>query len=158
MRIFFSSSSDRSAAIARDVLDSVDKRVITSASSCSFTVFLMFGKILETCALTCSLTCSLILFFICFDGIIHLVGQVVVNYAGNGRNCFSKLIHLLELREGGGGRVVVDTRGGSAIVVTETSTSEVSLVLRLNIESIPISGLGLSMLEMKPEDIEELYF
>ncbi|GKE06335.1 hypothetical protein Tco_1398353 [Tanacetum coccineum] len=59
---------------------------------------------------------------------------------------------------GGGGRVVADTRGGSAIVVTRTSTSEVALVLRVNINSIPVSGLGLSMLETKPDDTEELYF
>ncbi|GKD91578.1 hypothetical protein Tco_1367085 [Tanacetum coccineum] len=57
---------------------------------------------------------------------------------------------------GGRGRVVADTRGGSVIVVTETSTSEVALVLRVNIESIPVSGLGLSMLETKPDDTEEL--
>ncbi|GJW66004.1 hypothetical protein Tco_0117888 [Tanacetum coccineum] len=57
---------------------------------------------------------------------------------------------------GGGGRVVADTRGGSTIVVTGTSTSEVSSVLRVNIESIPVSGMGLSMLETKPDDTEEL--
>ncbi|GJV18556.1 hypothetical protein Tco_1367576 [Tanacetum coccineum] len=57
---------------------------------------------------------------------------------------------------GGRGRVVVDKRGGSAIVVIETSISEVDSVLRLNIESIPIFGLGLSMLEMKPDDIGTL--
>ncbi|GKG38274.1 hypothetical protein Tco_0457497, partial [Tanacetum coccineum] len=57
---------------------------------------------------------------------------------------------------GGGGRVVTNTRGGSAIVETRTSTSKVASVLRLNIKSIPVSGLGLSMLEMKPDDTEEL--
>ncbi|GKD53866.1 hypothetical protein Tco_1287253, partial [Tanacetum coccineum] len=57
---------------------------------------------------------------------------------------------------GSGGRVVVDKRGGLAIVVTRTYISEVDLVLRLNIESIPVSGLGLSMLEMKPDDTKEL--
>ncbi|GJS63191.1 hypothetical protein Tco_0677755 [Tanacetum coccineum] len=57
---------------------------------------------------------------------------------------------------GGGGRVVADTRGGSTIVVTKTSISKVALVLRLNIKLIPVSGLWLSMLEMKPEDTEEL--
>ncbi|GKC55186.1 hypothetical protein Tco_1077931 [Tanacetum coccineum] len=57
---------------------------------------------------------------------------------------------------GGGGRVVTDTKGGSTIVVTETSTSEVASVLRVNIESIPVSGIGLSMLEMKPDDTKEL--
>ncbi|GKE28727.1 hypothetical protein Tco_1444111, partial [Tanacetum coccineum] len=57
---------------------------------------------------------------------------------------------------GGEGRVVIDKRGGSAIVVTETFISEVDSVLILNIESIPVSGLGLSMLEMKPDDSEEL--
>ncbi|GJT55709.1 hypothetical protein Tco_0990763, partial [Tanacetum coccineum] len=57
---------------------------------------------------------------------------------------------------GGGGRVVADTRGGSAIVVTETSTSEVASVLRVNIESRLVSGLGLSMLETKLDDTEEL--
>ncbi|GKE99869.1 hypothetical protein Tco_0023220, partial [Tanacetum coccineum] len=57
---------------------------------------------------------------------------------------------------GGEGRVVVDKRGGSAIVVTGTSISEVDSVLRLNIESIPVSGLELSMLEMKPDYTEEL--
>ncbi|GKB82723.1 hypothetical protein Tco_0949618 [Tanacetum coccineum] len=55
---------------------------------------------------------------------------------------------------GGGGRVVANTRGSSAIVMTETSTSEVALVL--NIESIPVSGLGLSMLDTKPDDTAEL--
>ncbi|GJT93947.1 hypothetical protein Tco_1082792 [Tanacetum coccineum] len=58
---------------------------------------------------------------------------------------------------GGRGKVVADTRGGSAIVVTGTSTSEVALVLRVNIESIPVSGLRLSMLETKPDDTKELY-
>ncbi|GKG00126.1 hypothetical protein Tco_0301816 [Tanacetum coccineum] len=48
---------------------------------------------------------------------------------------------------GGGGRVVVDKRGGLTIVVTRKSISEVDSVLRLNIESIPVSGLGLRMLE-----------
>ncbi|GKD79007.1 hypothetical protein Tco_1341628, partial [Tanacetum coccineum] len=57
---------------------------------------------------------------------------------------------------GGGGRVVADTRGGLAIMVTGTSTSEVALVLRVYIESIPVSSLGLSMLETKPDDTEEL--
>ncbi|GJU14980.1 hypothetical protein Tco_1142946 [Tanacetum coccineum] len=57
---------------------------------------------------------------------------------------------------GCGGRVVSDTKGGSAIVVTGTSTSEVASVLRVNIESILVSGLGLSMLETKPDDTEEL--
>ncbi|GKC14640.1 hypothetical protein Tco_1011422 [Tanacetum coccineum] len=57
---------------------------------------------------------------------------------------------------GGGGRVVVDKTGGWAIVVTGTSISEVDSVLRLNIESIPVSGLGLSMLETKLDDTEEL--
>ncbi|GKF67499.1 hypothetical protein Tco_0197178, partial [Tanacetum coccineum] len=47
---------------------------------------------------------------------------------------------------GGGGRIVADNRGGSTIIVTRTSISEVDSVLRLNIESIPVSGLGLSML------------
>ncbi|GJY21349.1 hypothetical protein Tco_0393915 [Tanacetum coccineum] len=55
---------------------------------------------------------------------------------------------------GGGGRVVADTRGGSTIVVTRTSTSKVALVLRVNTESIHVSGLGLSMLETKPDDTE----
>ncbi|GJY35937.1 hypothetical protein Tco_0421315, partial [Tanacetum coccineum] len=57
---------------------------------------------------------------------------------------------------GGGGSVVADERGVSAIVVIGTSTREVDSVLRLNIESIPISGLGLSMLETKLNDTEEL--
>ncbi|GKC26399.1 hypothetical protein Tco_1033693, partial [Tanacetum coccineum] len=50
---------------------------------------------------------------------------------------------------GGGGRVVAEKRGGSAIVVTETSTSEVDSVFRLNKKSIPVSRLGLSMFETK---------
>ncbi|GKG18380.1 hypothetical protein Tco_0372678, partial [Tanacetum coccineum] len=58
---------------------------------------------------------------------------------------------------GGGGRIVADKRGGSTIVVTKTFTSEVDLVLRLNMESIHVSGLGLSMLETMPDDTEELY-
>ncbi|GKE10232.1 hypothetical protein Tco_1413783, partial [Tanacetum coccineum] len=53
---------------------------------------------------------------------------------------------------GVGGRVVVDKRGGSALVVTRTSTSEVALVLGVNIVLIPVSRLGLSMLETKPDD------
>ncbi|GKB74024.1 hypothetical protein Tco_0935436 [Tanacetum coccineum] len=57
---------------------------------------------------------------------------------------------------GGGGRVVVDNRGGSAKVVTRTSTSEFDSVFRLNKDSIPVSGLGLSMFETKPDDTEEL--
>ncbi|GKG20255.1 hypothetical protein Tco_0380056, partial [Tanacetum coccineum] len=57
---------------------------------------------------------------------------------------------------GGEGRAVTNTRGGSTIMVTGTSTSEVASVLRLNIESIHVSGLGLSMLEMNPDDTEEL--
>nr|GFC67121.1 hypothetical protein [Tanacetum cinerariifolium] len=57
---------------------------------------------------------------------------------------------------GGKGRVVAEKRGSSAIVETRTSTSEVVSVLRLNIESIPISGLGLSKLETKPDDTKEL--
>ncbi|GKE85827.1 hypothetical protein Tco_1559569 [Tanacetum coccineum] len=57
---------------------------------------------------------------------------------------------------GGGGRIITDKRGGSTIVVTRTSISEVDSVLRLNIESIPVSGLGLSMLETKSDDTEEL--
>ncbi|GKA45475.1 hypothetical protein Tco_0738271 [Tanacetum coccineum] len=61
-------------------------------------------------------------------------------------------------RSDGGGRIVADKRGGSTIVVTKTSTSEVDSVLRLNIESIPIPGLGLSMLETKPDDTEELCY
>ncbi|GKE56041.1 hypothetical protein Tco_1495226, partial [Tanacetum coccineum] len=58
---------------------------------------------------------------------------------------------------GGGGRVVADTKGGSAIVVAETSTSEVASMLRVNMESILVSSLKLSMLETKPDDTEELY-
>ncbi|GKF17190.1 hypothetical protein Tco_0062108 [Tanacetum coccineum] len=57
---------------------------------------------------------------------------------------------------GVGRRVVADKRGGSALVVTRTSTSEVASVLGVNIVSIPVSGLDLSMLEMKPDDTEEL--
>nr|GEX39753.1 hypothetical protein [Tanacetum cinerariifolium] len=59
---------------------------------------------------------------------------------------------------GGGGRVIVNKIGGSTIVVTRTSISEVDSLLRLNIESIPVFGLGLSMLEMKPDDTEELWY
>ncbi|GKC77702.1 hypothetical protein Tco_1128476 [Tanacetum coccineum] len=66
---------------------------------------------------------------------------------GTGVCCICVMIGV-----GGGGRVVADTRGGSAVVVTGTSTSEVALVLRANIKSIPVSGLGLSMLETKPDD------
>ncbi|GKA54648.1 hypothetical protein Tco_0753597 [Tanacetum coccineum] len=58
----------------------------------------------------------------------------------------------------GGGSVVIDERCVSAIVVTRTSTREVDSVLRLNIESIPVSGLGWSMLETKPDDTEELCY
>ncbi|GKG34128.1 hypothetical protein Tco_0436824, partial [Tanacetum coccineum] len=43
---------------------------------------------------------------------------------------------------------------GSEIFMTGTSTSGVASVL--NIESIPVSGLGLSMLDTKLDDTEEL--
>nr|GEX10226.1 zinc finger, CCHC-type [Tanacetum cinerariifolium] len=52
----------------------------------------------------------------------------------------------------GGGRVVVDNRGGSAAVVTETSTHG----FKSKIESILVSGLGLSMFETKRDDTDEL--
>ncbi|GKG18055.1 hypothetical protein Tco_0372353, partial [Tanacetum coccineum] len=55
---------------------------------------------------------------------------------------------------GGRGRVVANTRDGSTIVVTKTSTSEVASVL--NIESIHVAGMGLSMLDTKLDDTEEL--
>ncbi|GKD59852.1 hypothetical protein Tco_1297361 [Tanacetum coccineum] len=62
-------------------------------------------------------------------------------------------VTLIKVREircvmrgvGGRGRVVVDNRGGSAIVVTGTSISKDDSVLRLNIKSIPVSGLGCQM-------------
>ncbi|GKB54264.1 hypothetical protein Tco_0905017 [Tanacetum coccineum] len=120
MRIFFSYNSDRLAAIARDVLDSVDERVITSASSYSFTVLSNFGKILETCALNLVLMASCILLVREELGIIVGVGTGVC--------CICVMRGV-----SGGGRVVANTRGGSAIVVTGTSTSEVALVLRQNI-------------------------
>ncbi|GKC92885.1 hypothetical protein Tco_1158327 [Tanacetum coccineum] len=44
--------------------------------------------------------------------------------------------------------------GISIFVVIGTSTREVDSVFRLRMESIPVSGLGLSMLEMKPDDTE----
>ncbi|GJX50383.1 hypothetical protein Tco_0277228 [Tanacetum coccineum] len=53
---------------------------------------------------------------------------------------------------GGRGRVVSDNRGGSAKVITRTSTSKVDSVFRLNKKSIPVSGLGLSMFKTKPDD------
>ncbi|GKC90987.1 hypothetical protein Tco_1151636, partial [Tanacetum coccineum] len=59
---------------------------------------------------------------------------------------------------GGEGRVIADNRGGLAKVVTRTSTSEVDSVFILSKESIPVSGLGLSMFEMKPNDTEELCY
>ncbi|GJY54399.1 hypothetical protein Tco_0446063, partial [Tanacetum coccineum] len=59
-------------------------------------------------------------------------------------------------RVGGGGRVIADKRGGSARVVTRTSTSDVASVLTLKIKSIAESRLGLSMFETKPDDTEEL--
>nr|GFB68840.1 hypothetical protein [Tanacetum cinerariifolium] len=55
-----------------------------------------------------------------------------------------------------GGRVVVENRGGSAVVVTGTSTHGVDSMLRLKIESIPVSGLGLSMFETKRDNTNEL--
>ncbi|GJT15962.1 hypothetical protein Tco_0874668 [Tanacetum coccineum] len=42
---------------------------------------------------------------------------------------------------GGGGRVVIENRGGSAKVVTGIFVSKVDSVLRLNKESIPVFGL-----------------
>ncbi|GKG24781.1 hypothetical protein Tco_0395409, partial [Tanacetum coccineum] len=53
---------------------------------------------------------------------------------------------------GGGGSVVTDEGGISTFEVTGTSTREVDSVFRLRMESIPVSGLGLSMLEIKPND------
>ncbi|GJT10720.1 hypothetical protein Tco_0857762 [Tanacetum coccineum] len=51
MRIFFSSNSDRLAAIARDVLDSVVERVITATFEfVRVTVFYVLAKSWETCA------------------------------------------------------------------------------------------------------------
>nr|GFD49803.1 hypothetical protein [Tanacetum cinerariifolium] len=52
----------------------------------------------------------------------------------------------------GGGRVVADNRGGSAVVVAETSTRGVDS----KIESIPVSGLRLSMFETKRDETDEL--
>ncbi|GJW18649.1 hypothetical protein Tco_0026085 [Tanacetum coccineum] len=127
MRIFFSSNSDRLAAIARDVLDSVDERVITSALSCIFDGFMSYWQ-----------------------------GMHQNTWRETGTKLLLQIGSLLELREEEWvvGRVVANTRGGSAIVVTETSTSEVASVL--NIKSILVSGLGLSMLETKLDDTEEL--
>ncbi|GKG42739.1 hypothetical protein Tco_0477037, partial [Tanacetum coccineum] len=79
-----------------------------------------------------------------------------------GRSCSEELgivagcCSCMMIGVGGGGRVVADNRGGLAKVVTKTSISEVDLVLRLNRESIPVSRLGLSMFETKPNDTEEL--
>ncbi|GKG20966.1 hypothetical protein Tco_0380767, partial [Tanacetum coccineum] len=57
---------------------------------------------------------------------------------------------------GGGGSVVTDEGCISSLVITGTSTREVDSVFRLRMESIPVSGLRLSILEMKPDDTEEL--
>ncbi|GJU05294.1 hypothetical protein Tco_1121724 [Tanacetum coccineum] len=146
--------------MARDILDLVEEQVITSASSYSFTIFSIFGKILETCALTSVLTASFILFVslwsnankepklgrFCREELGTVVG------VGTGVCCICVLRGV-----GGRGRVVANTRGGSAIAVTGTSTSEVASVLRVNIKSKPVSGLGLRMLETKLDDTEELY-
>ncbi|GKD08601.1 hypothetical protein Tco_1188286 [Tanacetum coccineum] len=51
---------------------------------------------------------------------------------------------------------VYEMRYLTRVLNLELSTREVDSVLRLNIESIPVSGLGLSMLETKPDDTEEL--
>nr|GFC65909.1 hypothetical protein [Tanacetum cinerariifolium] len=56
----------------------------------------------------------------------------------------------------GGGGIVVTDGGISSLVVTRTSTREVDLMFKLRMESIPASGIGLSMLEIKPDDTEEL--
>ncbi|GKB69227.1 hypothetical protein Tco_0930639, partial [Tanacetum coccineum] len=40
----------------------------------------------------------------------------------------------------------------------EWVVEEIDPVFRLRMESIPVSGLGLSMFEMKPDEIEELCF
>ncbi|GJT41581.1 hypothetical protein Tco_0941446, partial [Tanacetum coccineum] len=57
---------------------------------------------------------------------------------------------------GGGGIVVAEEGGISIVVETGTSTIEVDSVFRLRMESIPVSGFGLSMFEMKPDDKKEL--
>ncbi|GKD76078.1 hypothetical protein Tco_1334360, partial [Tanacetum coccineum] len=61
------------------------------------------------------------------------------------------------MRETGGGGIVVAKEGGiSTFVETRTSTREVDSVFRLRMESIRVSGLGLSMFKMKSDDTEEL--
>ncbi|GJX33886.1 hypothetical protein Tco_0291931 [Tanacetum coccineum] len=57
---------------------------------------------------------------------------------------------------GGGGIVVAEEGDISTVIETGTSTREVDSVFRLRMESIPVSGFGLSMFQMKPDDIEEL--
>ncbi|GKG21564.1 hypothetical protein Tco_0384159, partial [Tanacetum coccineum] len=57
---------------------------------------------------------------------------------------------------GGEGSVVTDEGGISSLVVTGASTKEVDSMFGLSMESIPVSGLGLSILEIKPDDTEEL--
>ncbi|GJR96038.1 hypothetical protein Tco_0268212 [Tanacetum coccineum] len=54
---------------------------------------------------------------------------------------------------GGGGSGVTDEGGISTFMETGTSTRDVDSVFRLRMESIPVSGLGLIMFEMKPDDI-----
>ncbi|GKE77467.1 hypothetical protein Tco_1543587, partial [Tanacetum coccineum] len=112
------------------------------------------------------LTASFILFATYASTMLRMEENVLANWfvCLNLENSVSRVLSLWsnpnkEPKFGrgvsGGGRVVANTRGGSAIVVTRTSTSEVASVL--NIESIPVSSLGLSMLEMKLDDTEELY-
>nr|GFD07375.1 hypothetical protein [Tanacetum cinerariifolium] len=77
------------------------------------------------------------------------LGDELGTFAGEGAGvcCTCGMIEMV-----GGGRVVADNRGGSAAVVTGTSTHEVEL----KIESILVSGLGLSMFETKRDDTDEL--
>ncbi|GKB04654.1 hypothetical protein Tco_0832849, partial [Tanacetum coccineum] len=159
------------AAIARDVLDSVDERVITSASSSVLTASCILLAIYASTMPGMEETASAN-WFICLNS-ENSVSRVF-NLCSNpnkdpklGRSCREELGTVVGVGTGvcciwvirgvgGGGRVIANTRGGSAIVVNRTSTSKVASVLRLNIESIHVSGLGLSMLETKPDDTEEL--
>nr|GFD29304.1 hypothetical protein [Tanacetum cinerariifolium] len=71
-------------------------------------------------------------------------------FAGEGAGvcCTCEMIEM-----DGGGRVVADNRGGSAVVMTGTSTCGVDS----KIESLPVSGLWLIMFETKQDDTDELY-
>ncbi|GJU61269.1 hypothetical protein Tco_1243104 [Tanacetum coccineum] len=84
---------------------------------------------------------------------IHLVGK---KSSSKALTLSSNLNNEPKRGMGGGGSVVTDEGGISTFDVTGTSIIEVDSLFILRMESIPVSGLRLSMFEMKPDDTEEL--